>query len=776
MKNYAFSILCLIPLFVNSQTNHTISGYVYDASSLEPLVGAHVITDKEKGHFTVSNVNGYYSVKTTSFKDSLLFSYVGYDPFYTAISYLADTVLNIYLHPSTLKEVIVHSNRHSVLNINNRSNLSIRTIKSQPSLAGEVDLMKTLTLLPGISPGLEGSTGINIRGGSPDQNLILLDDAPVYNVAHLYGFVSVFNADAIKNVEVLKGDFPARYGGRLSSVINVTMKEGNKKEFHGEVTSGIISSKLTLEIPLKKDRTSLMISGRTAYPDLITIPQRIGYHNGQKDELISYSMWDGNVKLHHFLGKNGSLSVSHYSGRDNYIDNYRESDYQTQENSRHWGNITNTIRYNQILSRKLFVEAIAYHTYYHYEDSKENRLLTDAKTQHLMINTRSSLQDVGGKVLLNYSWSNSHQLSGGLHLINHTYNPSINSLKNEYDGASEDINLSKKISTSGNEMALFLEDGWQISKKLKSTFGLRHSAIFIEGKSFSGIEPRTSLTYEAAPKTNVDVSFSYMRQYIHLLTSSTVSLSNDIWVPVTSLAPPQNSFITTAGLNTQMFSGYSSSVEVFYKKMNNLIDHQEGVSPTTGFNENWDQLIESGGEGEAYGLELLVQKNVGRLTGWLSYTLSWNNRQFENINEGRKYPYRYDRRHNIALVGNYKLNERYSFSSNWIFMPGYAVTAPVALYFTHQDVFAYGERNNARMPAYHRLDLSMHKTRITKKGNQSTWSLGVYNTYLRKNPLFLETSVSGYTSAPQRGFQIYASIRGPAYFIFIPSVSYSFKF
>lgn len=776
MKTRVILLLCLIPLLANGQANHTISGYVYDASSLEPLVGAHVIVDKEKGHFTVSNGNGYYSVKSTSSNDSLLFSFVGYDPYYAVITSSNDTLTNIYLLPSRLDEVVIHSNKHSVLNVNNLSNLSIQTIKLQPSLGGEVDLMKSLTLLPGISPGLEGSTGINIRGGSPDQNLILLDDAPVYNVAHLYGFVSVFNADAIKNVEVLKGDFPARYGGRLSSVINVAMKEGNKKEFHGEVTSGIISSKLTLEIPLKKDRTSLMISGRTAYPDLITLPQRMGYNKGGKDELISYSMWDGNVKLHHFLGNAGSLSLSHYSGRDNYIDKYRESEHQIQENSRHWGNITNTLRYNQILSRKLFVEAIAYHTHYHYEDSKDSRLITDESTQHLRINTGSSLQDVGGKILLNYSLGNSHQLNGGLHLIHHTYNPSINQLKNETDGASENINLSNKVSAIGNEMAIFIDDEWQISEKLKSTVGLRYSGILIEGQSFSGFEPRTSLTLEITPKTNVDVSFSYMRQYIHLLTSSTVSLSNDIWVPVTSLAPPQNSFISTAGLNTQMFSGYSSSVEVFYKKMNNLIDHQEGVSPTTGFNENWDQLIESGGEGEAYGLELLVQKNEGRLTGWLSYTLSWNNRQFENINEGRKYPYRYDRRHNIALVGNYKLNERYSFSSNWIFMSGYAVTAPVALYFTHQNVFAYGERNNARMPAYHRLDLAMHKTRITKKGNQSTWSLGVYNTYLRKNPLFLETSVSGYTSDLQRGLQINASIRGPAYFIFIPSVSYSFKF
>ena len=267
-----------------------------------------------------------------------------------------------------------------------------------------------------------------------------------------------------------------------------------------------------------------------------------------------------------------------------------------------------------------------------------------------------------------------------------------------------------------------------------------------------------------------------MRQYIHQLTSNTVSLSNDIWVPVTPLAPPQRSWNTTLGLDARFDASYHGTVELFYKQMDNLIDYREGEDLVQGFNEDWDELVEKGGNGEAYGLEIYLQKKVGKMTGWVSYTLSWNNRQFENINEGKRYPYRYDRRHNLALVGNYQLNEEWSVSGNWVFTTGYAVTAPVSRYFTTTTLLAYGTRNNARMPPYHRMDFSFQKSKTTKNNNRASWSLGVYNVYMRRNPLYLKTFNHGLNRNPERGQQIFTDIYGPAYFIFIPSVSYTLKF
>ncbi|XOV92180.1 MAG: TonB-dependent receptor domain-containing protein [Bacteroidota bacterium] len=761
----------LLPLHSLAQKEViTISGYIYDSVSIEPLVGAHIVAGKES--FTTSNINGFYRLSIDKMNSELEASYSGYQSKVISVSQYSDTTLNFYLNPGLLDEVIISDQKDfyqpDVINI------PIKTIKALPSLGGEVDVLKSLTLFPGVSPGLEGTSEINVRGGSPDQNLILLDDAPVYNVSHLFGFVSAFNATSVKNVELLKGGIPARYGGRLSSIINISMTEGNKREFSGEVTLGLISSKLTLEIPLIKEKTSLFLAGRSSYLDLITLGRRIAYNNGEKNQFVNYSMWDGNAKIHHLINDRSSISLSHYSGRDQYSDFYRPSIYSKYESSVSWQNNTTTLRYNHLSKKRVFYEGIVYHTRYKYNDGTLNSNNSPDSFQNIISSSGSSIEDLSAKFRVGLNIDN-HHLIGGFQYIYHRYTPSNNQFS-QTDGNSQqrEENI---VQTAGRETAIFIEDEWKLLPRISLNKGLRHSAFFNDQASYSGFEPRIALNYKLNNRYTLSGSYTSMRQYVHLITSNTVGLPNDIWVPVTENAPPERSDIWALGLSGQVNEEYSGSVEVFYKRMHGLIGQREGENPTLTLDSSWDELIVSGGTGEAYGLEVYAEKSMGRLNGWLSYTLSWNHRLFDELNNGNRYPYRYDRRHQFSAVGKYKISDKWSLSGNWVFMSGHAVTAPVSRYLLRdnngyywQVIVEFGDRNNGRMPPYHRLDLQLIRKFKTKQGREAALSFGFYNVYMRRNPLSVQVNASG------RGGIVNAEVSGKAPFIMIPSISYTLKF
>lgn len=769
-------IFFLIPCRIFAQ-EYTISGYVFDSTTMEPLVGAHVVHTLSKS--AITNNNGYYHLHLDKTPAEVTYSYVGTIIQKLRIVTSVDTVVNTFLRPKTLDMLTISGYQKPYQSVN-RSGIPIEKIRTLPSLGGEVDVLKSLTLLPGISPTIEGSTGLSVRGGSPDQNLILLDEAPVYNVSHLFGFISVFNPYAIKNIEVMKGAFPARYGGRLSSVINIAMNEGNKKEFEGEVTLGLISSKLNMEIPIIKNKTSLAVSGRSAYLDLISLPQRIGFEKGTKRALVNYSLLDGNVKLHHLIDDKSSISLSHYSSRDNYSDLYRPTEDSKYTSTVGWSNMINSLRYNRIISERLMVEGVVYHSRYQYGRRTATEEFAEESESIVDFTSGSAIEDISGKLGLGFNLGPQHRLYAGGQYIHHRYTPSDNSYILISDGQTmeQDENL---IQSTGIETAIFIEDEWSISSLMSANLGVRYSAFDDGVNSFSGLEPRAELRYRINSRYTLSVSHSHMRQYIHLLTSNTVGLPNDIWVPVTGLAPPEKSWISALGIEGQLNETYRATAEVFYREMNDLIDQGEGTNPSMVLDGSWDELIENQGQGQAYGFELYVEKQKGKLTGWLSYTLSWNYRQFQGINDGIRFPYRYDRRHQLSLVGEYQLSKKWAVMSNWIYMTGYAITLPVAQYFIRDpfeglsSVLAYDERNNGRMPDYHRLDVSFARTKITRKGRRAVLNLGVYNLYMRRNPLYVSADYrTGH--GPEAYNKWGLQLNGRAYFQFIPSISYTLHF
>ena len=774
----------------------TVSGYVSDAASGERLIGATVV-DRRSGQGTVSNTYGFYSITLPTDSVALYVAYIGYEAQTIPLMLHANRSINVNMEASAvLKEVEIVADKYERIEERaqmGRIDVPIAQIKQIPALLGEKDVLKALQLLPGVSGGGEGQSGLYVRGGGPDQNLILLDGVPVYNASHLFGFFSVFNADAIRDVSLTKGGFPARFGGRLSSVVEINMKEGNENEFHGEGSVGIVASKLTLEGPITKGKSSFIVSGRRTYIDLLARPLiKSGFKSDGSEGVAGYYFYDLNAKVNHRFSDKDRLFFSFYTGKDKfYLDlkdryNYAQArnEYDT-ETGLGWGNLTAALRWNHVLSPRLFANATLTYSRYKFntDAASSDRSIENGVTiseSAYSLGYFSGIDDVAAKVDFDFLPNPQHYIKFGGSAIVHTFYPGRfdTYIKESVEDPGTSASIGQPNVTAG-ELALYAEDDWKATDRLRLNYGIHISSFLVKDNPYLSVQPRLNMRYLLNKGWALKGAFSTMRQYIHLLTNETIGLPTDLWLPTTAVVKPQDSWQAALGLAKTIGKDYEFSAEAYYKEMKNVIAFREGASLFQF--DDWQSRVEQG-DGTAYGLELFVQKKKGRFNGWVGYTLSWAWREFENINLGRRYPYKFDRRHDFEIVGSYKFNDRVSLSATWVYSTGNAVTLGTSKYqapgpYT-SDGYYYSyetthtaERNNFRYQSYHRLDVGVDFTK-QKKRHQRTWSFGAYNAYNRKNPFFLLLD-KDYDN--QTGKQT-SVLKQVSLFPVIPYVAYSFKF
>jgi outer membrane receptor for ferrienterochelin and colicin len=787
-----------MPVIGQTSLLYTISGYVKEAVSGESLIGVNIyLPDHKTG--TVSNTYGFYSL-TIPAADSveLVASYVGFTSGIIKIPLHRDIELNIELKANLLlDEVTITADRRERQSESVKMSsvkLQPSQIKNVPSLLGEKDVLKVLQLLPGVQKGSEGSSGIYVRGGGPDQNLIILDDAIVYNVSHLFGFFSLFNGDALKSVELTKGGFPARYGGRLSSVVEMNMKEGNKEEWHGEGGIGLISSQMTVEGPIKKGKSSILLSGRRTYADLLIYPF-------MKQEKNGYYFYDFNAKINYDFGRKDKLYLSGYFGQDKYYLK-NNSSYVKENTGFRWGNATGTLRWNHLFTNKIFSNTSAIFSNYSFGLYDKYQVLAENKNYYAEY--YSGIRDFTLKYDIDYLPNPKHWIKAGVISIYHRFNPHAF----VEEDIPNDIHINNIKYTDGIESGLYLEDTWQPVQIIKINGGVRFSHFLASKNQYHFFEPRLSVAWRLKNDFALKSSYASMNQYIHMISNTGISLPTDLWVPTTDRIKPQQSQQVALGLVKDFTQkDLTLSIEGYYKKMNNTLEYKEGATfltfddPGAASYINWENNVTSG-HAWSYGVEFLLQKKEGRLTGWIGYTLSWTQMQFDSINFGRKFFARYDRRHDISVVATYKLNDHITLSGTWVYGTGNAVTLPASQYYSYQPypdsyqmptmwtgpgtpngmyVNDLTEKNNFRMAPYHRLDLGIqfHKT---KKWGERIWEISVYNAYNRKNPFYYYNDtkiVPTYVyDGPKRTLLLldYGILRQVSLFPVIPSVTYSFKF
>jgi hypothetical protein len=780
------------PFFVAAQTNatgkskarHTISGYIRDQYSGETLIGA-TLTIKGNTKGITSNQYGFYSLTLSEGVHSIIASYIGYQTTEFELNLLSDTIINIELTPAgtTSQEVIVTARKRE----NNlkstqmgKVTLPIEQIKSVPAFLGEVDLLKVVQLLPGIRNAGEGTAGIYVRGGGPDQNLIMLDDAVVYNTGHLFGFFSIFNSDAIKNVSLIKGGMPAQYGGRLSSVLDISMKEGNNKTFQAEGGIGLIASRISLQGPIKKDKASFIISARRTYVDALTKPfiKKSSQFYGS-----GYYFYDLNAKVNYRFSNKDRLYLSGYFGRDVFDFSNGKQDLKVNIP---WGNATGTLRWNHVFNNKLFANTTAVYNDYNFTFA--------ALQNNFEIKLASGIRDLSFKQDFDYYPVQQHKLKFGLLYTHHRFTPSVVSGKQD-SIVFNPLNAQVKYA---NEGAIYVQDDWEINGKWQMNAGLRYSIfqqvgpnkiyttdidgnrtdslVYEKGKTvktYGGLEPRLTLRYAINEGTSIKTSVTRNLQYIHLVSNSGTTLPTDLWVPSTYKVKPQISWQYAAGLYKNFNNNkYETSLEVYYKSMNNQIEYKEGYTPNS-LDDTENSFVF--GKGWSYGTELFINKVKGPLTGWIGYTLSWTWRKFPDLNFGEKYPAKFDRRHDLSVVAIYEYNKKWKFSATFIYGTGNATTLPQRFYFVGNVLSQeYSRINQYRVPAYHRLDLSAI---LTPKKNairkwKTEWVFSVYNAYSRQNPYFIYFDQSG---SPYDG-TLQVQAKQVSIFPIIPSVTWNFKF
>lgn len=755
-----------------AQQQYTISGTISETETGETLIGATVSAPALTAG-TTSNEYGFYSL-TLDAADSVLlnFSYVGYGTEVRWINLDKDLNLDIQLGTGiALEEVVVKANsfqeqlRSTEMGI---ENISTKEAKLLPALLGEVDIIKTIQLKPGIVSGSEGSTGLFVRGGGNDQNLIILDEAIVYNPNHLFGFFSTFNSDAIKDLKVYKAGFPSQYGGRLSSVIDVKLKEGNNKKFTATGGIGIISSRLTLEGPIQKNKSSFIVSGRRTYADIIT--RQINKANEDREDynpIPDYYFYDLNTKANFQLGENDHLYLSGYFGRDDF--GFQSDDFDF---SFDWGNATGTARWNHVFNPKLFSNTTF--TFSDYQYNIRNDLTG------FVFRLGSKIQDINLKTDFYNNLNDRNTLRFGGNITYHKFEVGRLSFGND-DGS---ISFSSGLEYDGIEYGLYGGDEVKISDNLKVNAGLRLSGFSNEGEFYFGLEPRIAANYALSDKMALKGSYARMYQYVHLVSNSSVALPTDIWYPSTKAVEPQNSDQVSLGLSYLLRKDILLTNEYYYKKLNNQIDFKDFAQLFA--NDDIEQEFRYG-EGYSYGMELGIEKQEGKLTGWVGYTLSWTERRFEGIQNNQYYPPRYDRRHDLSIVAIYEINKKYSVTGTFVYGSGDISWLPSGRFYFQdlpgQDqlpvVPIYGDRNTFRLAPYHRLDLGF-VIRFFPKWGEHDLTISVFNALDRRNPYFvffdtetidIEQNGVVIEDIPDRVVAKQVSL-----FPIIPSVTWNFKF
>ncbi|MCW3088762.1 MAG: TonB-dependent receptor [Sediminibacterium sp.] len=783
MKKALFLLVtCFAFIHLQAQDKFTLNGYIKDSLSGETLIGAS-LTFRPEGKGIVSNQYGFYSITLRKDMYRVLCSFVGYQPKEIDIDLIGNRQQNILLLPnSAVIENVTVTGRKRDNNVKaaqmGKFELSVNTAKALPAFLGEVDILKTLQLLPGVRNAGEGNAGFYVRGGGPDQNLILLDDAVVYNTGHLFGFFSIFNSDAIKNVTLIKGGIPAQYGGRLSSVVDVAMKEGNQNKTQVDAGIGLIASRFSIQGPLKKNKASYMISARRTYVDALAKPfiKKTSDYYGS-----GYYFYDLNAKMNYQFSENDRLYLSGYFGRDKFNFNNARRSFKTEIP---WGNSTATLRWNHIFNKKLFANTTMVYNDYKFS--------LDGRQNNFRLNLSSGIKDLTAKTDIDFYPAPEHKLKFGAQYTYHTFLPNVLS------GNQDSVIFAPNNSTRkfANEYGLYLQDDWELTPSLKLNAGLRYSRFQQVGKytdyrrdangnkidstvygsgqtvrSYGGFEPRATMRYALNDNESIKAAVTRNLQYIHLVTNAGTTLPTDLWVPSTIRVKPQISWQYALGYFRNFKEGmYETSVEAYYKTMENQIEYREGYTPS--LKDPEEEFVF--GKGWSYGTEFFINKLKGRFTGWIGYTLSWTWRRFNDLNDGLKYPSRYDRRNDLSVVGSYELNKKWKLSSIFIYGTGNATSLPERFYFVSGVLTQEYSRINAyRMRSYHRLDIAATYTPQPKKPGKytSNWVFSIYNLYSRLNPYFIYYDQEG--SAAAGTLQVTA--KQVSLFPIIPSVTWNIK-
>jgi hypothetical protein len=736
----------------------TISGYVEDAVTGEKLIGATVYSPAHQVG-TTTNQYGFYSLTLKKDTNSLAVSYVGYAQQRQSLPATGNRQYTVGLQPlNSLQEVVITENAQPRLQEQtqmSKLNISTAEVKAMPKLLGEADVLRTIQSMPGVSGGMEGSGGMNVRGGSPDQNLILLDGTPVFNSSHVFGIFSVFNPDIVKNTDLYKGAFPARYGGRLSSVVDIAMKDGDMKDYHGEVAIGLIAAKFTVEGPIWKDKTSFVVSGRRSYTDLILndFLNNSVFNVGKEGQAFAY-FYDASVRINHIFSPKDRIYLSAYGGQDN-MNIHKQHDYPAiyKEHTNFrlgWGNLTGTLRWNHVFNERLFSNVtFNYSQYFFLTDYRYNyESYKIVEKADLWGRYQSRIQNAVGKIDFDYRPNPRHAIKFGVGATTHIFKPGATFFEDNTGSPSPTDTAYNNINTVGVEMVAYAEDDWEVTKSLHINAGLHAAGFLVEGKFYNSIQPRLGMRLMAPKNWALKLAYTHMNQNIHLLTNNSTNLPTDLWVPSTPNVKPMLSKQVSAGAaKTTRDYQYEFSLEGYYKTMDNVIEYKEDISAFSSNIQRWDERVVTG-KGKSYGAELMLEKKKGKLKGWIGYTLAWSDRQFPTVNKGRPFPYKYDRRHELEIVLSQRLGKHWEVSANWQYSTGAALTLPVASYEGagepsphdpgHTDpprVDHLGERNYFRTPEVHRLDISITYTK-QKKHWLKSWNFSVYNAYNQKNGFF----------------------------------------
>ena len=799
----------------------TVSGYMNDSQSGECLIGAAAY-DSLSARGCVSNNFGYYTLTLNRGPVELAFSYIGYEGLSLALNLRKDTVINVKLLPSRnyLQEAVVTAS-HGRMGVEGSQmsaiEVPVRQIKMVPAMFGEVDVIKALQLLPGVQSGSEGSAGLYVRGGGPDENLLLLDGVPLYGVNHLFGFFSVFNADAVKNVTLYKGSFPARFGSRLSSIVDIRTNDGNENECHGSASIGLIAAKFNVEGPIVKGKTTFSVSGRRTYVDAFVAPLAALYtrieSKGSNSATGGYYFYDFNAKVTHKFSDKDRLYLSFYTGKDNvyvqennYTDDYGQNStpvktYYSEKTdvNWNWGNTVAALRWNHVFGPKLFANSsVSYTRYRHVLSADVNQSMWTSTIDKVGMDEKvkysSGMGDIAANTEFEYKPAPQHDIKFGVQYVNHTFRPGVYAyaaLSNESGVKAKQDTTFGNMNIHSNELAAYAEDDWDIADFLKVNAGARYSLYTVSGKTYHSFEPRVSLRVLLTEKLSVKASYAEMSQYVHLLSTSSISLPTDLWVPVTANIEPMRSNQTALGIFYEL-GMFDLSVEGYYKGMDNVIEYQDGAS-FLGSATSWESKV-CVGRGWAYGVEFMAQKKIGSTTGWIAYTWSKAMRQFDRegniINFGNPFYAKYDRRHDLSVTVAHTFNSRFDLSGTFVYASGNCGTLALQNYligsvdtsspsfFDNYNQTGYiSSRNNYRLPAYSRLDISFsHHRRFRKHpGWESVWNYSIYNVYNRMNPFVVYSS---YDEVADRSGNLKYSpvLKQISLFPIIPSVTYTFKF
>lgn len=760
----------------------TISGYVRDKSTGEDMPVASVYV-KELSKGTTTNTYGFFSLNLPKGEYTLQISYIGYKEFSKIITLDKDIKVNVTLESASIvtKEVTVTGEKQD----NNVQSIDISTvkmpveqIKSLPAFMGEVDILKSIQLIPGVQSSGEGNSGFYVRGGGPDQNLIILDDAVVYNAGHLFGFFSVFNADAVKDVNLIKGGMPAQYGGRLSSVLDITMKEGNNQQFKYDGGIGIISSRLTAQGPIKKDTSSFIVSARRTYIDVFVKPF-------VKDNLkgTGYYFYDLNTKINYRFSDKDRLFLSGYFGRDVFSYRNKNDGFFIRIP---WGNATGSLRWNHLFTSKLFLNSTVCISNYKFS--------FEAEQESFEFKMFSGVNDYSLKNDFNWIPDVRHNVKFGLQYFYHIYTPNGATAR---IGETE-FDTGEIIKYNSHDFAAYINDEFDLTEKLKLNGGVRATYFmhvgpftrYIVGNKglnvdtiqysagtnladYRHVEPRLSLRYVIDKNSSLKAAYTQNYQYVHMASLSSSMLPTDVWMPCTELIKPQFSTQYAIGYFRNFKDNvFETSVEVYYKDMKNLIEYKENLTAESDVGTNPDNNF-AFGNGYSYGVEFFLKKRTGKLTGWIGYTWSHTRRKFPDINNGLEFPAKYDRRHDLSFIASYDFNDEWQAAAVWVYATGNATTLPVARYLIDGRLqVIYGSRNSFRMADYHRADISVTYTPKTDKKWKSSWNFSVYNVYNRYNPYFIYFS----SDVKLEELSIITKAKQVSLFSILPSITYNFSF